>query len=207
MLPQLYALTPVSCNSNAEWAAIRPLLPVPAWLEARWQTGRPLPPTNDRHGPLTHRQWHQVARHARQLPLWERVYVFFRRWRESGLATGSVSVCGECDMSHPLRWCGSCVATVVEVRAGRLVRVRCGRCRRGRRRWASGLCAGRRRWRGDRRRRRSLLGWLLETGWGLRTSRGAMLPASLRAVGETPFKGPPVRDPDRGERVAGPGPP
>lgn len=72
--------------SDQEWAAIRPLLPVPAWLEGRG--GQP-------EG-YCHRQMLDAIRYLvaggiswRSMPVdfpaWARVYAFFRRWRENGL--------------------------------------------------------------------------------------------------------------------------
>ncbi|WP_343243246.1 transposase [Streptomyces sp. SID12501] len=74
--------------SDAEWAAVRPLLPVPAWL---WGgAGSP-----EGH---CHRQLLDTIRHLvtdriswRAMPAdfsgWGRVRAFFRRWRERGLIT------------------------------------------------------------------------------------------------------------------------
>lgn len=72
--------------SDAEWVAIRPLLPVPAWLEGRG--GQP--------GGYCHRQLLDAIRYLvaggiswrsmpADFPNWARVYAFFRRWRQSGL--------------------------------------------------------------------------------------------------------------------------
>ncbi|OEJ42640.1 transposase [Streptomyces agglomeratus] len=74
--------------SDAEWAAIRPLVPVPAWLQGRG--GQP-------EG-YCHRQMLDAIRYLvaggiswRAMPVdfpdWGRVYAFFRRWREHGLTT------------------------------------------------------------------------------------------------------------------------
>ncbi|MFE5110628.1 IS5 family transposase [Streptomyces sp. NPDC056663] len=74
--------------SDAEWAAIRPLLPVPAWLQGRG--GQP-------EG-YCHRQMLDAIRYLvaggiswrampADFPDWGRVYAFFRRWREHGLIT------------------------------------------------------------------------------------------------------------------------
>jgi transposase len=74
--------------SDAEWAAIRALLPVPAWLQGRG--GQP-------EG-YCHRQMLDTIRYLvaggiswRAMPVdfpdWGRVYAFFRRWREHGLIT------------------------------------------------------------------------------------------------------------------------
>ncbi|WP_345516157.1 IS5 family transposase [Streptomyces yanii] len=72
--------------SDAEWAVVRPLLPVPAWMEGRG--GRP-------EG-YCHRQlidavryltWEGVrwASMPRDFPTWRAVYRFFRRWRDNDL--------------------------------------------------------------------------------------------------------------------------
>ncbi|MFI5888355.1 IS5 family transposase [Streptomyces sp. NPDC051554] len=72
--------------TDAEWAAIRPLLPVPAWLQGRG--GQP-------EG-YCHRQLLDAIRYLvaggiswrampADFPDWSRVYAFFRRWREHGL--------------------------------------------------------------------------------------------------------------------------
>lgn len=115
-MSQLYVLTPADLNSvapsceclahvygnaadhpdrvcrypsdmtDAEWAAIRPLLPVPAWLQG--QGGQP-------EG-YCHRQMVDAVRYLvaggiswrampADFPAWGRVYAFFRRWREHGL--------------------------------------------------------------------------------------------------------------------------
>ncbi|MFF6842369.1 transposase [Streptomyces tanashiensis] len=71
--------------TDAEWAAVRPLLPVPAWFQR--QGGRP-------EG--CHRQLWDAIRYLvaggfswravpADFPDWGRVYAFFRRWREHGL--------------------------------------------------------------------------------------------------------------------------
>ncbi|MEU5304215.1 transposase [Streptomyces noursei] len=72
--------------TDAEWVAVRPMVPVPAWLQGRG--GRP-------EG-YCHRQLLDVIGYLvaggiswRALPAdfpgWGRVYAFFRRWREHGL--------------------------------------------------------------------------------------------------------------------------
>ncbi|WP_265865955.1 IS5 family transposase [Streptomyces sp. SKN60] len=74
--------------TDAEWAAVRPLLPVPTWLQGR--SGRP-------EG-YCHRQLLDAIRYLvaggiswrampADFPAWGRVYAFFRRWREHGLIT------------------------------------------------------------------------------------------------------------------------
>ncbi|MBB4986631.1 IS5 family transposase [Streptomyces nymphaeiformis] len=71
---------------DAEWAAVRLLLPVPAWLEGR--DGRP-------EG-YCHRQILDAVRYVvdngvkwrampADFPPWDRVDAFFRRWRRQGL--------------------------------------------------------------------------------------------------------------------------
>ncbi|MEN8651582.1 IS5 family transposase [Streptomyces sp. 21So2-11] len=72
--------------TDAEWTAVRPLLPVPAWLQGRG--GQP-------EG-YCHRQMLDAVRYLvaggiswrampADFPAWGRVYAFFRRWREHGL--------------------------------------------------------------------------------------------------------------------------
>jgi transposase len=72
--------------TDAEWAAVRPLMPVPAWLEGKG--GQP-------EG-YCHRQMLDAIRYLvaggiswrampADFPAWGRVYAFFRRWREHGL--------------------------------------------------------------------------------------------------------------------------
>ncbi len=74
--------------TDAEWAAVRPLQPVPAWLNGRG--GRP-------EG-YCHRQLLDAIRYLvaggiswrampADFPGWGRVYAFFRLWREQGLIT------------------------------------------------------------------------------------------------------------------------
>jgi transposase len=115
-LPQLYALAPVEFNSaaptcdcvahrfgnaadqpervrwypsdmtDAEWAVVRPLLPVPGWL--RGLGGQP--------EAYCHRAILDAIRYLvdngikwrampADFPPWDRVYAFFRRWRDHGL--------------------------------------------------------------------------------------------------------------------------
>ncbi|MGW2207204.1 transposase [Streptomyces sp. NPDC001774] len=124
LLPQLYAPAPAHFNSSGlscdclahvygnaadhparkphypsdmsdeERAAVRPLLPVPAWLEGRG--GQP--------ESYCHRQMLDAIRYLvaggiswRSMPVdfpaWARVYAFFRRWRENELI-GSTTGCG-----------------------------------------------------------------------------------------------------------------
>jgi transposase len=72
--------------TDAEWVEVRPLLPVPAWLEGRG--GRP-------EG-YCHRQIIDAIRYLvaggitwrampADFPAWDRVYAFYRRWRDQGL--------------------------------------------------------------------------------------------------------------------------
>lgn len=72
--------------TDAEWTAVRPLLPTPAWLEGRG--GQP--------EAYCHRQMLDAIRYLvaggiswRSMPVdfpgWDRVYAFFRRWRQHGL--------------------------------------------------------------------------------------------------------------------------
>ncbi|MFE3654635.1 MULTISPECIES: IS5 family transposase [unclassified Streptomyces] len=72
--------------TDAEWARVRPLLPVPAWLRGRG--GRP--------EAYCHRAILDAIRYLvdngikwrampADFPPWDRVYAFFRRWRDHGL--------------------------------------------------------------------------------------------------------------------------
>lgn len=72
--------------TDAEWAAVRDLLPVPPWLEGRG--GQP-------EG-YCHRQMVDAVRYLvaggitwrampSDFPAWDRVYAFWRRWRDRGL--------------------------------------------------------------------------------------------------------------------------
>jgi transposase len=72
--------------TDEQWAELRPLLPVPAWMEGRG--GRP-------EG-YCHRQMLDAVFYVLDngikwrampvdFPAWDRVYAFFRRWRETGL--------------------------------------------------------------------------------------------------------------------------
>ncbi|MET8114796.1 transposase [Streptomyces prasinus] len=73
--------------SDAEWALVRDLLPVPAWMAGRG--GRP--------EDYCHRQMIDAVRYLvdngikwRAMPAdsppWPRVYAFFARWRDASLA-------------------------------------------------------------------------------------------------------------------------
>ncbi|MDT0551603.1 transposase, partial [Streptomyces lonegramiae] len=72
--------------TDAEWTAVRPLLPVPGWMRGRG--GRP--------EAYCQRQLLDAIRYLvdngikwRAMPVdfppWDRVYAFFRRWRDHGL--------------------------------------------------------------------------------------------------------------------------
>ncbi|WP_406494439.1 IS5 family transposase [Streptomyces sp. NBC_00846] len=72
--------------TDAEWAAIQPLLPVPGWM--RGQGGKP--------EAYCHRAILDAIRYLvdngikwrampADFPPWDRVYAFFRRWRDHGL--------------------------------------------------------------------------------------------------------------------------
>ncbi|MEV7675914.1 IS5 family transposase [Streptomyces sp. NPDC088752] len=72
--------------ADAEWAVVRTMLPVPAWMDGRG--GRP--------ESYCHRQMVDAVRYLvdngikwrampADLPPWDRVYAFFRRWRENAL--------------------------------------------------------------------------------------------------------------------------
>ncbi|MGW4026782.1 IS5 family transposase [Streptomyces sp. NPDC005009] len=72
--------------SDEEWAVVRPLLPVPGWLEGRG--GQP--------EAYCHRTMLDAIRYLvdngikwrampADFPPWDRVYAFFRRWRDLGL--------------------------------------------------------------------------------------------------------------------------
>ncbi|UQX04700.1 IS5 family transposase [Streptomyces sp. RerS4] len=72
--------------SDAEWAVVRPLLPVPGWLRGRG--GQP--------EAYCHRAMLDAIRYLvdngttwrampAEFPPWDRVYAFFRRWRDHGL--------------------------------------------------------------------------------------------------------------------------
>lgn len=72
--------------TDAEWAAVRPLLPAPAWFQGGQPEG------------YCHRQILDAIRYLvaggvswRAMPVdfadWGRVYAFFRRWREHGMIT------------------------------------------------------------------------------------------------------------------------
>ncbi|MFC9758826.1 IS5 family transposase [Streptomyces sp. NPDC056921] len=74
--------------SDAEWAVVRDAMPVPGWLEGHG--GQP--------ESYCHRQMVDAVRYLvaggitwrampADFPAWDRVYAFFRRWRDKGLVT------------------------------------------------------------------------------------------------------------------------
>ncbi|MFF4354963.1 transposase [Streptomyces sp. NPDC001530] len=94
--------------TDAEWAAVRPLLPTPSWPEGRG--GRP-------EG-YCHRQMLDAIRYLvaggiswrampADFPCRPRVYAFFRRWREHGLTKEFLYLCGNCSISRTIRGCTS----------------------------------------------------------------------------------------------------
>ncbi|MEU6973808.1 IS5 family transposase [Kitasatospora aureofaciens] len=72
--------------SDAEWAAVRPLLPVPGWLRGRG--GQPEAYCHRVMLDAIHylvdngTKWRAMPA---DFPPWDRVYAFFRRWRDLGL--------------------------------------------------------------------------------------------------------------------------
>ncbi|WP_220377969.1 transposase, partial [Streptomyces inhibens] len=72
--------------TDAEWAVVREALPVPAWLEGRG--GRP---EGYCHRQLIDAVFYLVDNGIKwrampiDFPVWDRVYAFFRRWREQNL--------------------------------------------------------------------------------------------------------------------------
>lgn len=74
--------------TDVEWAAVRALLPAPAWLE-----GKGGQPEGYCHGQLLDAIRYLVASGISwrampaDFPAWGRVHAFFRRWREHGLVT------------------------------------------------------------------------------------------------------------------------
>ncbi|WP_263107679.1 transposase [Kitasatospora sp. DSM 101779] len=67
--------------TDAEWAVVRDAMPVPAWLEGRG--GQP--------DCYCHRQMLDAVRCGitwrampADYPAWDRVYAFYRRWRDQG---------------------------------------------------------------------------------------------------------------------------
>jgi transposase len=74
--------------TDAEWAVVRPLLPVPGWMRGRG--GQPEAYCHrailDAIGYLVDNgiKWRAMPADS---PPWDRVYAFFRRWRDHGLLT------------------------------------------------------------------------------------------------------------------------
>lgn len=74
--------------TDAEWQEIRPLLPVPAWMEGRG--GRP---EGYCHRVMLDAVFYVVDNGIKwrnmpvDFPAWDRVYAFWRRWRQTGLIT------------------------------------------------------------------------------------------------------------------------
>jgi transposase len=72
--------------TDAEWQEIRPLLPVPAWMEGRG--GRP---EGYCHRVMLDAVFYVVDNGIKwrnmpvDFPAWDRVYAFWRRWRQNGL--------------------------------------------------------------------------------------------------------------------------
>ncbi|MET8973825.1 transposase [Streptomyces hydrogenans] len=78
--------------ADAEWAVVRTMLPVTAWMDGRG--GRP--------ESYCHRQMVDAVRYLvdngikwrampADLPPWDRVYAFFRRWRDNASASATLS--------------------------------------------------------------------------------------------------------------------
>ncbi|MGW8797988.1 transposase [Streptomyces sp. NPDC055775] len=72
--------------TDAEWVVVRPLLPVPGWMQG--QGGQPEAYCHramlDAIGYLVDNgiKWRAIPA---DFPPWDRVYAFFRRWRDRGL--------------------------------------------------------------------------------------------------------------------------
>ncbi|MGW6691836.1 IS5 family transposase [Streptomyces sp. NPDC054961] len=72
--------------TDAQWAVVRPLLPVPGWLQGRG--GQPEAYCHRAMLDAVHylvdsgTKWRAMPA---DFPPWDRVYAFFRRWREHGL--------------------------------------------------------------------------------------------------------------------------
>ncbi|MEV0750239.1 MULTISPECIES: transposase [unclassified Streptomyces] len=69
--------------ADVEWAAVRPLLPAPAWFEGRGEQ-----PEGYCHRQMLDAICYLVAgwrAMPADFPAWGRVHAFFRRWREHGL--------------------------------------------------------------------------------------------------------------------------
>ncbi|MET9469051.1 transposase [Streptomyces sp. NPDC006544] len=78
--------------TDTQWAVVRPLLPVPGWLRGRGQGGRPEAYC---HRTMLDAIHHLVDNRTKWrampavFPPWDRVYAFFRRWREHGPRSSS----------------------------------------------------------------------------------------------------------------------
>ncbi|WP_328868739.1 IS5 family transposase [Streptomyces sp. NBC_00287] len=72
--------------TDAEWAVVREALPVPAWLEGR--RGQPEGCHRQMLDAIRYVTDNGIKRRAMpcDFPAWDRVYDYFRRWREAGLA-------------------------------------------------------------------------------------------------------------------------
>jgi transposase len=74
--------------TDAQWAAVRPLLPVPGWLQGRG--GQPEAYCHRAMLDAIHylvdngTKWRAMPA---DFPPWDRVYAFFRRWRDHALVT------------------------------------------------------------------------------------------------------------------------
>ncbi len=74
--------------TDVQWAAVRPLLPVPGWLQGRG--GQPEAYCHRAILDAVHylvdngTKWRALPA---DFPPWDRVYAFFRRWRDHGLLT------------------------------------------------------------------------------------------------------------------------
>ncbi|MFJ2021901.1 transposase [Streptomyces nodosus] len=72
--------------TDGEWAEVRPLLPVPGWMR-----GRGLRPEGYCHRALLDAVRYLVDNGIKwrampaDFPQWDRVYAFFRRWRDHAL--------------------------------------------------------------------------------------------------------------------------
>jgi transposase len=71
--------------SDAEWALVKDLLPVPGRPTGRGGGPESYRHADDRRGAPPRRQWHQVAGDACHFPPSPRVYVVFTRLRDAGL--------------------------------------------------------------------------------------------------------------------------
>lgn len=73
----------VSDVTEAEWRVLRPLLPVPAWLEGRAAGGQ-FPPCDARRGALCGRQRREVGQPACGLPAVSADACLYRHWQVTG---------------------------------------------------------------------------------------------------------------------------